>query len=124
MFAFQAHPDPTGEQLKHLLPLLKAIVAECDKVGPNYSWGMLWDYMSLPQRGRTTGFVDDERDENGKVTKSNDDRTPPQIQRFSSGLGAPLSAPPSPLPVGRPLSAACIRILGVNIIFILLYIYM
>ena len=85
--ASRSHPDPTGEQLRRLVPLLKAIVAECDKTGPHFSWGILWDFMSLPQRGRTTGFVEDVRDAEGEMIQSNDDRTPAQLERFIHGLG-------------------------------------
>ena len=40
------------------------------------AWGIVWDYMSLPQRGRTTGY-----------DKDKDDRTPYQLGRFGRGLG-------------------------------------
>ena len=59
-----------------LVPLLEAIVAECDKVGgSDFTWGLLWDFMSLPQRGRTSGY--DEK---------MDDRSPNQLARFGLGL--------------------------------------
>ena len=42
--------------------------------------------MSLPQRGYTTRYVDDERDADGKLIRSHDDRTPYQLARFGKGL--------------------------------------
>lgn len=48
------HPDPDGRQLRSLVPLLELIVAECDRVGPYCTWGVLWDVCALPQRGFTT----------------------------------------------------------------------
>ena len=45
-------------------------------------------FMSLPQRGYTTGYVPDECGPDGKVTKSNDDRTLYQQARFGKGLKA------------------------------------
>ena len=75
-WASKHHPDLTGEQLQHLVPLLEAIVRLCDEeVGPEFTWGLVWDFMALPQRGRTTGY-----------DASTDDRTPAQLQRFLSGL--------------------------------------
>jgi hypothetical protein len=85
-WASQAHPDPTGEQLTRLIPVLMAIVAQCDQIGPAFTWGMVWDFMSLPQRGRTTGFVPDDVDASGEVVKKNDDRTIDQLERFGRGL--------------------------------------
>ena len=43
-------------------------------------------FMSLPQRGYTTGYVPDELGPDGKIIKSNDDRTPYQLKRFGRGL--------------------------------------
>ena len=76
-WAAKEHPDPTGEQLQRLLPMLEAIVKECDggDWGDGISWGIVWDFMSLPQRGYTSGFDPD-----------HDDRTPEQIERFRRGL--------------------------------------
>lgn len=70
-WASASHPDPTGEQLRNLVPLLEAIVSEC---GATASWGIVWDFMSLPQRGRTAGF------------SAVEDRTPQQLDRFGHGL--------------------------------------
>ena len=42
--------------------------------------------MSLPQRGYTTRYVDDERDADGNLIRSHDDRTPYQLARFGKGL--------------------------------------
>ena len=75
-WASRDHPDPTGEQLQRLVPLLAAIVAECDCVGgPDFTWGIMWDFLSLPQRGRTSGY-----------DKSVDDREPLHQARFKLGL--------------------------------------
>ena len=82
-WASKAHPDSTGEQLRSLIPVLRAMV-QCCKDGMFNGgdrrplvWGIVWDFMSLPQRGYTTGY-------DAKV----DDRTPYQVQRFSKGLKA------------------------------------
>ena len=94
-WAAKHHPDPTGEQLHRLVPLLRTMVEMCEKGtgGSRYGgkprvWGIVWDYMSLPQRGHTTGYVDDERDSDDKVTKTNDDRSPYELARFGMGLKA------------------------------------
>eukprot|EP00966_Prymnesium_polylepis_P033744 784358-Prymnesium_polylepis.1 len=76
-WASKAHPDPTGAQLKLLIPLLEAIVKECDKIGgDDFTWGILWDFMALPQRGHTKGYSADE-----------DDRTSEQLEAFGHELG-------------------------------------
>ena len=70
------HPDPTGEQLQRLVPILEAIVAECNRIGGlDFTWGIMWDYLSLPQRGRTLGY-----------DAAGDDRTPVERARFGMGL--------------------------------------
>ena len=74
-WAAPQHPDATGEQLQRLVPLLAAIVKACDEVGRDFSWGIVWDFLSLPQRGHTTGYEPDK-----------DDRTPDQVARFRFGL--------------------------------------
>ena len=71
-WASKTHPDPSGEQLAKLVPVLEAMVDLCSAQS---TWGIVWDYMSLPQRGRTTGYDPEV-----------DDRTPDQLARFSSGL--------------------------------------
>eukprot|EP00966_Prymnesium_polylepis_P075807 1757679-Prymnesium_polylepis.1 len=59
-----------------MIPLLELIVEECDKTGEyDYTWGILWDFMSLPQRGHTEGYSE------------KDDRTPEQLEAFRRGLG-------------------------------------
>ena len=85
-WASKAHPDPTGEQLQKLRPLLEAIAVTCGDFAP--SFGIVWDYLSLPQRGRTTGFVPDEVDASGQVVKSFDDRNQDQMERFRKGLSS------------------------------------
>ena len=71
-------PDPTGEQLQRLIPLLRTMV-EQPSGGPGEAckWGIVWDFMSLPQRGRTTGYMADAGD-----------RSPYEIARFGMGLGS------------------------------------
>ena len=73
----QAHPDSQGAHLKHLIPLLEAIVQKCDTDWGGGSWGIVWDFLSLPQRGYTTGY-----------DPQKDDRTPYQLGRFIKGLGS------------------------------------
>ena len=43
-------------------------------------------FISLPQCGFTTSYADDERDADGKLLRSHDDRTPYQLARFGEGL--------------------------------------
>ena len=80
----------------------------CDTEWGGGSWGIVWDFLSLPQRGYTTGYVPDELDGKGKLLKSNDDRTEQQLERFRSGLGnINVLRPPSPrLPLSPPASLA------------------
>ena len=73
-WAAKAHPDPTGAQLRSLVPALCSMVKWCSD-GCALKFGIVWDFMSLPQRGYTSGY-DPERD----------DRTPYQLARFSAGL--------------------------------------
>ena len=97
-------PDPTGEQMQRLVPLLRTMVESCTK-GPYDGgedekarvWGVVIDFMSLPQRGYTSGYVPDEMGLDGKVIKSNDDRTPYQLARFGGGLSAYTGFQPAPL---------------------------
>ena len=92
-WAAKRHPDPTGALLRRLKPVLERM-AHCCEHGraPQFpdqrpaAWGIVWDFMSLPQRGYTTGYVPDECGDDGKIVKSNDDRTPYQLARFGSGL--------------------------------------
>jgi len=49
----RSHPDEQGVHLQRLVPLLEAIVRECDCVGPDFTWGLVWDFASMPQRGST-----------------------------------------------------------------------
>jgi len=44
------HPDREGEQLRRLLPIFKAMVAEAKKYGEHATVGVLQDYVCLPQR--------------------------------------------------------------------------
>ena len=71
----KGHPDPHGDHLSALLPAFKALVKLCDENGPGSTFGVLWDFLSLPQRGYTSGY-------NAQL----DDRTAEQLARFSAGL--------------------------------------
>ena len=95
-WAARHHPDPTGEQLRRLVPVLRVMVESCSKGISDGTWanqrarkwGVVWDFMSLPQRGYTSGYVADVRGPDGKVVQNNDDRTPYQLARFAKGLKA------------------------------------
>ena len=82
-WASRVHPDPGGDQLQGLVPVLRTMVESCTKgIRSDLSdqrprvWGIVWDFMSLPQCGYTTG------------DKSKDDRTPYQLARFRKGLSS------------------------------------
>ena len=78
-WASAAHPDPTGEQLQLLLPVLESIVRFCDgHGGGRCSFGVLWDFASLPQKGHTDPTADPKAE----------DRTPEQLARFRAGLSS------------------------------------
>ena len=90
--------------MQRLVPLLRTMVESCTKgSGPTAEeqkarvWGIVIDFMSLPQRGYTSGYVPDEMGPDGKVIKSNDDRTPYQLARFGGGLSAYTGFQPAPL---------------------------
>lgn len=62
-WASRAHPDPTGAQLKRLIPFLQAIVDKCDENGRaagfveasilrKPTWGILWDVSWSPVSSR------------------------------------------------------------------------
>ena len=57
--------------LRRLRPVLEAMVS----LSYCTAFGVVWDFLSLPQRGYTTGYSADE-----------DDRTPEQLERFGKGL--------------------------------------
>ena len=105
----QGHPDPTGKQLQMLIPTLKAIVKACDSGEEGFPprFGIVWDFLSLPQRGYTTGYVPDEVDSEGRVVKKNDDRTGAQLERFGKGLANINVLTCCPLPL--PWDCACPR---------------
>jgi hypothetical protein len=73
-WASKGHPDPTGEQLQSLVPALRSMVNWCND-GYALKWGIVMDFMSLPQRGYTVAY-DPEKD----------DRTPYECARFGAGL--------------------------------------
>ena len=91
-WAAKRHPDPTGALLRRLRPVLEAMADCCERgVYGNLSdkpaaWGIVWDFLSLPQRGYTTTYVPDVLDADGMVIMSKDDRTPYELVRFGKGL--------------------------------------
>ena len=74
------HPDPQGQQLQLLLPLLEAIVKALDELGDNSTWGVLWDFASLPQRGYT------KPESSSMAHDAAEDRSALQLARFRLGL--------------------------------------
>jgi len=74
------HPDPQGQQLQLLLPLLEAIVKALDELGDNSTWGVLWDFASLPQRGYTNP------ESSSMAHDAAEDRSALQLARFRLGL--------------------------------------
>ena len=88
------HPDESGAQLQALVPALQAMVRSCaEGLHPDYphpgkpkKWGVVWDFMSLPQRGYTTGYVEDVMGADGEKIEDNDDRTPYERAKFGKGL--------------------------------------
>ena len=81
-WADKGHPDPTGALLRRLIPVLEVMAGSCTrgraKGSPDQkpaAWGIVWDFMSLPQRGYTAGY-----------DAGADDRTPYQLARFLAGL--------------------------------------
>ena len=80
------HPDPHRQHLKTLRPLLNAIVAYCDEEGgEGCSFGVLWDFMALPQACGGGGHDAEPASPN---QTTGDARTPAQIERFRKGLGS------------------------------------
>ena len=82
-WAGRTHPDQTGEQLRNLIPVLEAMVHSCTYgIHPKsrnerpVAWGIVWDFLSLPQRGYTGGY-----------NAALDDRSPYELARFRNGLG-------------------------------------
>ena len=81
-WASRSHPDPTGHLLRRLIPVLETMTHCCQHgVNQFFSddrsvvWGIIWDFMSLPQRGYTTGY-----------DATSDDRTLYEQARFTKGL--------------------------------------
>ena len=79
-WAAKHHPDPTGEQLRRMLPALRSMKnfknpEYEEETGKVPTWGLVWDFMSLPQRGYTT-----------KYDADHEDRTDYQLKRFGKGL--------------------------------------
>ena len=75
-WAAKHHPDPTGEQLRRMLPALRSMKNFKNSfLGGVPTWGLVWDFMSLPQRGYTT-----------KYDADHEDRTDYQLKRFIKGL--------------------------------------
>mgnify|MGYP002629993543 CR=1 FL=1 len=77
-WAAKHHPDPEGFQLRRLRPALHAIVQECNMKGGG-TWGVAVDFMSLPQRGYSSG--------GGKGAPTDcDDRSASEKSFFQKGL--------------------------------------
>ena len=83
-WASRGHCDPDGALLRRLKPVLQRMVHCCQhgvsRMSPDErpaAWGIIWDFLSLPQRGYTTGY-----------NATRDDRSPYQLARFSQGLGS------------------------------------
>ena len=83
-WASRGHCDPDGALLRRLKPVLQRMVHCCQhgwrRRSPHQrpaAWGIIWDFLSLPQRGYTTG-----------CNATRDDRSPYQLARFSQGLGS------------------------------------
>ena len=83
-WAAHSHPDPSGHLLRRLIPALESMVHSCthgtSATCPSWkpaTWGLIWDFMSLPQRGYTTGY-----------SPTHEDRTPLELTRFRMGLGS------------------------------------
>ena len=74
-WAAKHHPDPTGEQLRRMLPALRSMKNSKGDYSGVPTWGLVWDFMSLPQRGYTT-----------KYDADHEDRTDYQLKRFGKGL--------------------------------------
>lgn len=74
-WASARHPDPSGEQLAGLVPVLAGVVNECDRIGSHFSWGVMWDIASLPQRGYSLGLF----------SEKSDDRSAVELDRFARG---------------------------------------
>ena len=47
------HPDRLGEQLRKIVPILKAMLVQAKEYGEHATIGVLWDYCSLPQKPLT-----------------------------------------------------------------------
>ena len=87
------HPDKHGATLRRILPILRACrewVLEWG--GVHCTFGVFWDYMSLPQGAWVCG-------RNGE-TRFEDDRTEAEGARFKQGLAtmAACAAPRAPAP--------------------------
>ena len=83
-WASRGHCDPDGALLRRLKPVLQRMVHCCQHgwspMSPDErpaAWSIIWDFLSLPQRGYTTGY-----------NAARDDRSPYQLARFSRGLGS------------------------------------
>lgn len=87
-WATSDHPDSTGALLRRLVPVLEAMVHSCSHgTSPEFpssrlaTWGIVWDYMCLPQRGIAPAH-------DRTPYEPADDRTPYELARFRLGLQA------------------------------------
>ena len=87
------HPDSRGATLRRLLPVLRACRDEARRAGPHATFGVFWDYMSLPQK-RTIS-----------CPEGTDDRSAVEYARFKEGMVmAARRAPRCALPRAFPAS--------------------
>lgn len=84
----QKHPDPVGGQLRMLLPIFQAIVANLDRIAESkrLTWGVVWDFCAFPQRGysaRPGRYSSEYSPLTGK-----EDRSDEELSRFRTGLNS------------------------------------
>ena len=72
------HPDKHGATLRRILPILRACREQALNSGVHCTFGVFWDYMSLPQGTWVCGRNGEKRFE--------DDRTEAEGARFKQGL--------------------------------------
>ena len=97
-WASRAHPDPDGSLLRRLVPVLEAMVKSCtDGVDPRdhrgpVAWGLVWDFMSLPQRGYTSGYVADVDDRTNNNNNNNGGAAPAAVDPAAAAAAAAAAA--------------------------------
>jgi len=80
----QRHPDPEGAQLRMLLPIFRAIVANLDSMDESMrlTWGVVWDFCAFPQRGYSA------RPGRDSALTDGEDRSEEEVSRFRAGLSS------------------------------------